>query len=47
MIKNMPPSAGDTGPVPGLGRFHMPGHLHPFATTAEPFPRALALPQEK
>ena len=24
MVKNLPPKAGDTGLIPGLGRSHMP-----------------------
>ena len=24
MVKNLPANAGDTGSVPGLGKFHMP-----------------------
>ena len=24
VIKNLPANAGDTGSIPGLGRFHMP-----------------------
>ena len=24
VVKNLPPNAGDTGSIPGLGRFHMP-----------------------
>ena len=34
--KNPPAKAGDTGSIPGLGRFHMPrSNLSPCATTTE------------
>ena len=52
MDKNLPASAGDTGSIPGLGRFHMllsnkasvPQLVSPYAATIEVHsPRVLAL----
>ena len=43
MGKNLPADAGDTGLMPGLGRFHMPQSNCLCATTTEPMlwnPRA-------
>ena len=44
-----PPSAGDTGPIPGLGKTpHVAGHLSPGAATTEAHvPRTPAPKQEK
>ena len=36
MVKNPPANAGEMGSVPGLGGFHVLGHLSPSATTAKP-----------
>ena len=37
VVKNLPANAGDTGLIPGPGRFHMPrGKLSPRATTDKP-----------
>ena len=30
MVKNLPASAGDTGLIPGLGRYPGKGHGNPF-----------------
>ena len=36
MVKNLPATAGNTGLIPALGRFHMPmRHLSSWATTTE------------
>ena len=46
MVKNLPANAGDTGSIPGPGRFHMPRRNE----TCVPqllSPRAHALQQEK
>ena len=46
VVKNPPASAGDTGLIPGLGRFHR--QLSPFAEPLKPtHPRACAPQQEK
>ena len=54
--KNLPANAGDTGSIPGLGRFHMqqsnkvhtPQLPHPHAaSTKAQAPRACALQQKK
>ena len=43
VVENLPASAGDTGPIPGLASFHATGQLSPRATTTEPMlPGALA-----
>ena len=54
--RNPPVNAGDTGSIPGLGRFHMPRSNEAFApqllslhaaTTEAHEPRAYAPQQEK
>ena len=46
--KNLPANAGDTGLIPGPGRFHMPQQLSLCTTTPEArLPRACAQQQEK
>ena len=48
MVKNLPANAGDTGSVPGPGRFQRPEQLSPRATPTEAqAPRACAVQQEK
>ena len=49
VVKNLPPSAGDTGSIPGVGRFpHAEGQLSPGTTSTEPLcPTDHALQQEK
>jgi len=37
--KNLPTNAGNTGSIPGLGRFHVPWSISPCATTTEPMCR--------
>ena len=42
MVKNLPCNAGDTGLIPGLGRFHhVPQPLSPPPTAPEPQEKSL------
>ena len=49
MVRDPPASAGDTGSIPGPGRFHLPrSSLSPGPTASEACaPRACAPHQEK
>ena len=49
MVKSLPANAGDTGSVPGPGRFQRPEQLSPLSATATEAqaPRACAVQQEK
>ena len=48
VVKTLPANAGDTGSIPGPGRFHTAGQLSPWDTTTEPTrPGACAPRQER